>query len=88
MWTALVRLTPVVMFAWAMFAALSVLSELKFLVDGLGWSVAHVAISFKAILLETGKRVSEVVSGYRGFVHGLAQLLHLSKNLQAGRGRM
>jgi hypothetical protein len=82
MWRALVRLIPFVMFSWAMFAALSLLSELKFLVDGLGWSITHVAISFKAILLEIGKRVSEVVAGYREFVHGLAQLLHLPRFAQ------
>jgi hypothetical protein len=77
MFLAIVRTVVGVAFCWAVFALLSRLSELKFLVDAIDWSIAHASISFKAILLEIGKRISEAVSGYRGLVREVARLLHL-----------
>jgi hypothetical protein len=71
------RIIAIVAFCWAIFGLLSLLSELRFLVDALDWSISHVSISFKAILLEIGKRISEAVSGYREFVRMIARLLHL-----------
>ncbi len=67
----------IVLVCWGIFSALSLLSDLHFLVDGLNWSIAHLAVSFKTVLLEIGKRISDVVSGYRALVRGLVRLLHL-----------
>jgi hypothetical protein len=64
-------------FCWAVFALLSLLSDLKFLVDAMDWFLGHFSVSFKDILLVIGKRISEAVSGYRELVRGLARLLHL-----------
>jgi hypothetical protein len=46
-------------------------------VDGWTWSVDQVPITVKVIALAVGKWVSGVVGGYREFVHGLVQMLHL-----------
>jgi hypothetical protein len=67
----------IVLVFWGVTSALSLLSELHFLVDGLNWSIAHVAVSFKAVLLEIGRGISEAISGYRALVQGLVQPLHL-----------
>lgn len=67
----------IVLFCWGTFGLLSFLSELKFLVDALDWSVDQVSIAFKDILLELGKRISQAVSDYRELVRGIARLLHL-----------
>jgi hypothetical protein len=64
-------------FCWAAFGLVSLLSELKFLIDGLDWSISHWAISYKDVLLKLGKLVSRAVSGYREFVRSTARLLHL-----------
>jgi hypothetical protein len=69
----------VVLFCWATVSAFSIFSELKFLVDGWTWSVDQVPVSIKAIALAVGKYVSGIVGGYREFVHGLAQMLHLRR---------
>jgi hypothetical protein len=75
--SAIFRVVAVITFCWAIFALLSLLSELKFVTDGLQWSISHSSISFKAILLEIGKRVPQAVSGYRDLVRALARLIHL-----------
>jgi hypothetical protein len=49
----------IVLFCWAVFSALSLLSDLHFLVDGLNWSISHLDFSFKAVLIEIGRRISE-----------------------------
>jgi hypothetical protein len=67
----------IVLLCWGIFSALSILSDLKFIVDGWDWSLSHVALSFKAAMHEIGKQVSGAVSGYRAVVHGLVRLLHL-----------
>jgi hypothetical protein len=69
----------IVLFCWATVSALSIFSELKFLVDGWTWSVDQVPISINVIALVVGRYVSGVVGGYREFVHGLAQMLHLPR---------
>jgi hypothetical protein len=69
----------IVLFCRATVSALSIFSQLTFLVDGWTWSVDQVTISIKAIALAIGKYVSGIVGGYRGFVHGLVQMLHLPK---------
>ncbi len=69
----------IVLFCWATVSAFSIFSELKFLVDGWTWSVDQVSISFKAIALAIGKYVSGIVGGYREFVRGLVQILHLPR---------
>ena len=66
-----------VIFCWGICSALSILSELKFLVDGWDWSISHVAISFQAILRDLARQVSEGVSGYREVVRGLVRVLGL-----------
>jgi hypothetical protein len=75
--SAIFRVIAVVAFCWAIFGLLSLLSELKFLIDGLDWSISHVSISYKAVLLEVGRRVPQTVSGYHELVRLLAGLLHL-----------
>jgi hypothetical protein len=70
-------LLGVVLFCWGIFSALSLLSELHFLVDGLNWSIRHWDFSFEAVLLEIGRQISEAVSGYRALIRGLVALLHL-----------
>lgn len=67
----------VVLFVWATVSAFSIISELKFLVDGWTWSVGQVPISIKVIALTIGEYVSGVVGGYREFVLGLVVMLHL-----------
>lgn len=71
------RVVAIVLFCWATVSAFSIFSELKFLIDGWTWSVGQVPISIKAIALAIGKHVSGIVGGYREFVHGLVQVLHL-----------
>jgi hypothetical protein len=68
-----------VLFCWATVSAFSIFSEVKFLVDGWTWSVDQVPTSINVIALAVGKHVSGVVGGYREFVHGLAQMLHLPR---------
>jgi hypothetical protein len=75
--SGLTSIVGIGLFCWAVFGLLSLLSELKFLVEAVHWSVGHVSISFKDILLEIGKRISQAVSGYREFVRSVARLLHL-----------
>lgn len=75
--SAIFRVIAVVAFCWAILGLLSLLSELKFVIDGLDWSISHVAISSKAVLLEIGKRLPQAVSGYRELVRALVPLLHL-----------
>jgi hypothetical protein len=77
--SAIFRIVAVVTFCWAVFGLLSLLSELKILVDGLDWSISHASISYKEILLEIGRRISQAVSGYREIVRSLARLLHLPR---------
>jgi hypothetical protein len=67
----------IVLFCWATVSAFSIFSELKFLGDGWMWSVDQVPITIKSVALMVGKHVSGVVGGYREFVHGLVQMLHL-----------
>jgi hypothetical protein len=67
----------IVLFCWGTFGLLSTLSDLKFTVDAVDWSVGHLSILYKDILLEIGKKISETVSGYRELVRGIARLLHL-----------
>jgi hypothetical protein len=67
----------IALFCWATVSALSIFSELKFLVDFSTWSVDQVPISIKAIALAVGKSVSGVVGGYREFIQGLVQMLRL-----------
>jgi hypothetical protein len=69
----------IALFCWATVSAFSIFSELKFLVDGWTWSVDQVQISIKSVALVVGKYVSGIVGGYREFVHGLVQMLHLPK---------
>jgi len=69
----------IVLFVWATVSAFSIFSDLKFLVDGWTWSVDQVPISIKAIALAIGKHVSGIVGGYREFVHGLVQMLHMPR---------
>jgi hypothetical protein len=69
----------IALFCWATVSAFSTFSELKFLVDGWTWSVDQVPISIKAVALAVGKYVSGIVGGYREFVHGLVQMLHLPR---------
>jgi hypothetical protein len=69
----------IALFCWATVSAFSIFSELKFLVDGWTWSVDQVPISIKTVALAIGKYVSSVVGGYREFVHGLVQMLHLPR---------
>jgi hypothetical protein len=64
---------------WGICSTLSLLSELHIVVDGLNWSISHVSVSLKTVLLEIGKRVSETVSEYRALVRGMARLLHLPR---------
>ena len=71
------RVIATAAFCWAVFGLLSLLSEFKFLVDGLDWSISHWGISYRDVLLEIGKRISQAVSGYREFVRSFARLLHL-----------
>jgi len=73
----IVSIIGIVTFVWATLSAFSIFSDLKFLVDGWTWSVDHVPILIKNIALAVGKRVSEIVGGYREFVRGLVQMLHL-----------
>jgi hypothetical protein len=68
-----------VLFFWAAVSSFSIFSELKFLVDGWTWSVDHVPISTKAIALAIGAYVSDIVGGYREFVHGLLQMQQLPR---------
>ena len=75
--SAIFRIIAAVAFCWAIFGLLSLLSELKFVIDALDWSISHVSISFKAVLLEIGKRVPPAISGYRELVRILVRLLHL-----------
>jgi hypothetical protein len=75
--SAIFRIFAAIGFCWLVFGTLSLLSELRFLLDGLDWSVSHVSISIKDALLEIGKRISQAVSGYREFVRELVRLLHL-----------
>lgn len=75
--SAIFRIIAVVAFCWFIFGLLSLLSELKFVIDGLDWSISHVSISSRSVLLEIGKRVPHVISGYRELVRALARLLHL-----------
>jgi hypothetical protein len=75
--SGLAAIIGIVLFCWALVSTFSLASELRFVVDGLNWSIGHWAISFKAVFLEIGRRISEVVLEYRALVHGLVQLLHL-----------
>jgi hypothetical protein len=63
-------------FCWALFGLVSLLSDLKFLVDGLGWAINH-DFSLRALLLEVGRRISAVISSYREFLINLAYSFHL-----------
>jgi hypothetical protein len=74
-----IRIIAVVLFCWAVFGLLSLLSDLKFFVDGVDLSIAHVSILVRDFLLTIGKWISEAVSGYRELVRGLARLLHLPR---------
>jgi hypothetical protein len=69
----------IALFCWATASAFSIFSELKFLVDGWTWSVDQVPITVKVIALAVGKWVSGIVGGYREFIHGLVQMLHLPR---------
>lgn len=75
--SAIFRVIAAVAFCWAIFGLLSLLSELKFVIDGVGWLVSHFPISLKPVLLGIGKRVPQAISGYRELVLALARLLHL-----------
>src|SRR5215467_13414139 len=76
-WAVIGWPVAIVLFVWGVCSAFSIFSELKFLVDGWTWSVDQVPFSVKAVVLAIGKYVSNVVGGYRAFVHGLVQMLHL-----------
>src|SRR5262245_64720949 len=73
----IVGIVGIVLFVWATISAFSIFSELKFVVDGWIWSVDHVPILVKNIALVIGKKVHDIVGGYREFVHGLVRMLHL-----------
>lgn len=75
--SAIFRVIAVVAFCWAIFGLLSLLSELKFVIDGLDWAISHLSISSKAFLLEIGKLIPQAVSGYRELVRALVRVLHL-----------
>lgn len=75
----IVGVIGIALFCWATVSAFSIFSELKFLVDGWTWSIDQVPISIKAIALAVGKYVSGIVGGYREFVRGLVQMLHLPR---------
>ena len=72
-----VLIVGIVTFVWATVSAFSIFSELTFLVDGWTWSVDHGPIFIKNIALAVGKKVHEIVGGYREFVRGLVKMLHL-----------
>jgi hypothetical protein len=72
------RIVAVAGFCWAVFGLLSLLSELKFLIDALNWSVGHVSISLKDILHGLAKWISAVVLGYRDLVRSFfSRVFHI-----------
>jgi hypothetical protein len=72
----LIRRTLAVAFiGWGVLSALSLLSDLQFLADGLSWLINHPLISLKAESLELGKQISQLVSVYRTLVESASVLL-------------
>jgi hypothetical protein len=75
--SGLTSIVGIGLFCWAAFGLLSLLSDLAFVIAAVDWSIGHVSISFKDIILGFGKWISDAVSGYREFVRGVARLLHV-----------
>ena len=65
------------LFCWGVFGALSIISKLDIVSDFSNWSVGQAPVTLKHLLLAIGAGISEVVSGYRAFVHNVARLLGL-----------
>ena len=74
--TTIFRIVAVIGLCWAILALLSLVSELRFLVDGLSWAV-NFTPPVKTALLATGKWLTAAVVGYREFFIGLFRVLHL-----------
>jgi hypothetical protein len=74
--TTIFWIVAVIGLCWATLALLSLASDLRFLVDGLGWAV-NFTPSLKVGLLAIGKRITAAVLGYREFLMGWSRLLHL-----------
>ena|ERR1700722_675588 len=65
------------LFCWGVFGVLSIISKLDIVSDFSNWSVGQAPLTLKHVLLAIGAEISEVVSGYRAFVHNVARLLGL-----------